>query len=71
MSKNTVKLYISKVNEGRVAIKELLSLEDPALGAVFFSGNPAYRDTPYIALKPQVDYYTKELKNNGVTRGVH
>ena len=70
MSKNTVKRYINKVNEGRVSIKSLLALEDPELEAVFFSGNPAYRDTRYIALKPQLDYYSKELKKIGVTRGV-
>ncbi len=70
ISKNTVKRYVAKVNEGRVPIKNLLALEDPELEAMFFSGNPAYRDLRYIALKPQLDYYNKELKKTGVTRGV-
>ncbi len=48
ISKNTVKRYISKVNEGRVPKKNLLALEDPELEAMFFSGNPAYRDLRYL-----------------------
>jgi len=68
MSKNTVKSYIKKVEVSRTPLSSLLALEDPALEAALLAGNPAYRDLRYEPLKKRLDYYTKELKEVGVTR---
>ena len=70
ISKNTVKDYLRKVEVSKIGIDELLKLEDPVLEQRLLSGNPAYKDERYEQLKDQLDYYVKELKRVGVTRGV-
>ncbi len=68
ISKNTVKTYLTKVEQGDMDVDALLSLEDPALDAVFFAGDPSYKDDRYQQLKNQFGYFQKELKRTGVTR---
>lgn len=68
MSKNTVKAYINKVAASSMAVEELLALEDPALEACLFAGNPAYKDERYDQLKDKLDYYADELTHIGVTK---
>ena len=68
MSKNTVKSYLKKVDEDTLSVKSLLALEDTVLEARFHAGSPAYKDERFEVLKTQMDYYSKELGENGVTR---
>ena len=68
ISKNTVKVYLDKLSMLKTDIHELLALEDPLLESKFHPGNPAYKDERYDLFKPQVDYFTKELKRVGVTK---
>lgn len=70
VSKNTVKDYIQKAIESNILIDVLLALEDPVLEGKLCSGNPAYKDDRYDQLKPQLDYFSKELKKVGVNRQV-
>lgn len=68
LSRNTVKAYLNKLPGLKIEIDALLLIEDPALEAIFLSGNPAYKDNRYDYLKDRLDYITKELGRKGVTR---
>lgn len=68
VSKNTVKSYLSKINQAGLDMNKLLELEDPELLGLLHSGNPAYRDPRFEHLKEQLSYYEKELRRTGVTR---
>jgi transposase len=68
MSKNTVKAYIQKIENGELNSKSLLSLDEPVLEGKLFPGNPSYKDTRYENLKNNLSYYASELKKTGVTR---
>jgi transposase len=68
ISKNTVKLYIAKTEGMKLGIDDLLELEDPILEGLFHTGNPAYKDERYEALKIQFDYFQRELKQVGVNK---
>ncbi len=70
VSKNTVKEYIHKAKASNLLIEVLLALEDPVLEGKLCPGNPAYKDQRYDQLKPQLDYFSKELKKVGVNRQV-
>jgi hypothetical protein len=62
ISKNTVKDYIQKAEASNILIDVLLTLEDPVLEGKLCSGSPSYKDERYDQLKPQLDYFSKELK---------
>lgn len=68
ISKNTVKTYLEKLNLLKLSIDKLLMLDDIELESKFHPGNPAYSDDRFNRLKTKLDYYTKELQRNGVTR---
>ena len=68
ISKNTVKVYLSKIALSPVTIKALLSLDDPILEGKFHAGNPAYKDQRYEHFKNNLEYFIQELKKKGVTR---
>lgn len=70
VSKNTVKDYIQKAKAGDLPIEALLALDDPVLEGKLNPGNPAYKDQRYDQLKPQLDYFSKELEKTGVNRQV-
>jgi len=70
VSKNTVKDYIQKSKASNLLLEVLLALEDPVLEGKLNPGNPAYKDERYDRLKPQLDYFSKELKKTGVNRQV-
>lgn len=70
ISKNTVKDYIQKAEASNILIDVLLTLEDPVLEGKLCSGSPSYKDERYDQLKPQLDYFSKELKRVGVNRQV-
>ncbi len=70
VSKNTVKDYIQKAKASDLLMEVLLALEDPVLEGKLNPGNPAYKDVRYDQLKPQLDYFSKELKKTGVNRQV-
>ena len=70
ISKNTVKGYVRKALTNNLSIEALLALEDPVLEEQLWPGNPAYKDQRYEQLKPDLDYYHKELRKVGVTRMV-
>ena len=70
VSKNTVKDYIQKARASNLLMEALLALEDPVLEGRLNPGNPAYKDQRYDRLKPQLDYFSKELKKTGVNRQV-
>ncbi len=68
ISRNTVRGYVRKAKANDLPTESLLILEDPVLEGKLLAGNPAYKDERYEQLKPQLDYYSKELGKVGVTR---
>lgn len=68
ISKNTVKAYLNKIQEGELTVDGLLKKEDDKLEAALFAGNPSYKDPRYEYLKERLSYYVGELKKVGVTR---
>lgn len=68
MSKNTVKVYLSKLALSTLDIQSLLTLDDPILEGKFHAGNPAYKDERFDHFKAKLDYFSKELTRVGVTR---
>lgn len=76
MSKNTVKIYLHKLESllsdsaNPASIEALVKLEDPVLEAKFHAGNPAYKKEAgrYDRFKEQLPYFLKELQRKGVTR---
>ncbi len=68
ISKNTVKSYLEKYRSSKLSLDTLLKMEDHDLEKVFHPGNPAYKDDRFDTLTDNLDYYTKELKREGVTR---
>jgi len=43
-SKNTVKAYLKKIQEGELEIMALLAHKDPVVEKTFHAGNPAYKN---------------------------
>ena len=71
MSKNTVKIYLTKTSALALDYERLMAMDDIALEAMFHSGNPAFKpDERYSDLMAQMDYLTKELTRTGVTRKI-
>ncbi len=70
ISKNTVKAYLQKIEEGKLDPSTLLIMEEPVLESRLFAGNPSYKEDRYDRFKDSLDYFTKELKKAGVTRRV-
>lgn len=68
ISKNTVKSYLIKLATGKLAVAELLALEDPVLESKFHVGNPAYKDPRFEHLSDNLESYRKQLGLVGVTR---
>ena len=68
MSKNTVKSYLSKIENGELQINDLLKLEEPVLEGKLFAGSPSYKDKRYEQLRDNLEYFVSELKKTGVTR---
>lgn len=68
VARNTVKTYIKLIRSGSHCCKELLSMEDYALEAMFFQSPEA--DQRYSALLRQMPYFVKELNRTGVNRHV-
>ncbi len=68
MSRNTVKSYLTKLKEGKLDTKLLLSLDEPILEAKLFAGNPSYKEERYKHVKDNLGYLAGELKKTGVTR---
>src|SRR5665647_3159321 len=68
ISKNTVKVYLSKLALSTFDIQSLLTLDDPILEGKFHAGNPAYKDERFDHFKTKLDYFSKELTRVGVTR---
>jgi transposase len=70
MSKNTVKVYLSKLALSTFDIQSLLKLDDPILEGKFHAGNPAYKDERFDHFKEKLDYFAKELRRDGVNKQV-
>ena len=68
MSKNTVKVYLSKLALSTLDIQSMLTLDDPILEGKFHAGNPAYKDERFDHFKTKLGYFSKELTRVGVTR---
>ncbi len=76
MSRNTVKIYLQKLESllsdstTPASIETLVKLDDPVLEAKFHAGNPAYKKETgrYDRFKEQLPYFLKELQRKGVTR---
>ena len=68
ISKNTVKAYLSKIQNGELSVDGLLELEEPILESKLFAGNPSYKEGRYGQIKDKLSYYTGELSKTGVTR---
>src|SRR5665648_545256 len=56
MSKNTVKVYLSKLALSTLDIQSLLTLDDPILEGKFHAENPAYKDERFDHFKAKLDY---------------
>jgi transposase len=69
ISKNTVKVYLNKFENGQLAPSTLLPLDEPVLEAKLFAGTPSYKEQKrYQQLAGKLPYYAKELEKTGVTR---
>lgn len=68
ISKNTVKVYLDKLEQAKLDIDLLLALDDPVLESRFHPGNPAYKDGRVGHLKDKLGYFMRELKRVGVTQ---
>ncbi|ALL05457.1 transposase [Pedobacter sp. PACM 27299] len=68
ISKNTVKAYLAKLSVGKLAVSELLDMDDPILKGNFHAGNPAYKDPRFEHMSKNLEYYSNELKEVGVSR---
>ena len=76
ISKNTVKTYLNKLELLKYPAKgkgwnkdQLLNLADPELEALFFTGNPAYKEAGrFEDFKSRLPYLLQEVKKTGVTR---
>lgn len=68
ISKNTVKAYLKKIQEGELDTKALLSEDDPVVEKTFHAGNPAYKNDNFEYLKSRLSYFKKELEKTGVDR---
>jgi transposase len=62
ISKNTVKAYLQKIQNGQWDLEALLLLEDHELEKRFHAGNPAYADRRFEILKDKLDYFVTQLK---------
>jgi transposase len=77
MSKNTVKVYLDKLealtqdkDSGHLSEQELLNLELPILEAKFHPGNAAYKYERFERFKTKAAYYLDELTRVGVTKHI-
>lgn len=70
LSRNTVKVYLKKLDALDMDIDQLLALDDPLLEKKFHSGNPAYKDGRFEHIKLNLGYFEKELEKTGVNRMV-
>lgn len=68
VARNTVKSYLKLIASRQFSCKQLLSMEDHELEALFYQGSDA--DPRYSALLRQLPYFAKELKRTGVNRHV-
>jgi len=68
ISRNTVKSYLARVDELKLSLQYLISVDDPELEHIFSGGNPAYKDARFEYIKSKLDYYQVQLKQTGVTR---
>jgi transposase len=68
ISRNTVKSYLAKIALSPLNFESLLALDNPILEGKFHAGNPAYKDERFEYLKSKLDYYSKELKRDGVNK---
>jgi transposase len=68
ISKNTVKSYLTRIQDLSLNTQHLLSVDDPELVQAFSGGNPAYKDERFEYLRSRLDYYQQQLKQKGVTR---
>jgi transposase len=71
ISKNTVKAYLSKIENGGIDLNALLYLDEPELEAKLFAGTPSYKEqNRYEHLISRLPEYAKELGKTGVTRNL-
>lgn len=69
ISKNTVKTYLSKIEDAGLDCNALLALEEPELEAKLFAGSPSYKENNrYEHLISKLPDYAKALGKTGVTR---
>jgi transposase len=68
ISRNTVKSYLARIQDLKLDIQHLLSVDDPELEHILSGCNPAYKDERFEYIKSKLDYYKKQLESKGVTR---
>ena len=51
ISRNTVKAYLARVDELKLSLQYLISVDDPELEHIFSGGNPAYKDARFEYIK--------------------
>jgi transposase len=75
ISKNTVKVYLDKVDisinsvDSKYTLDDLIALDDPVLESRLHAGNPAYKDDErYEQIMSSMVFYNQQLKKTGVNR---
>lgn len=69
ISKNTVKTYLKKVEDGGYRMEELLELEGPVLEARFHAGNVIYSSRVYLI--PDMPLPMPYLRSNWKILSMH
>ena len=69
LSRNTVKLYLERLQSSEKSLESLCKEEDAALSAlVYAQQKPAVTDSRKENFHSRLSYFLKELKRTGVTK---
>lgn len=72
LSRNTVKLYVDRLEKSPLCLSDLQALTDSDLSLIVYPSvsTPATTDPRKDAFADQVDYFLSELTKTGVTRAL-
>lgn len=70
VSRNTVRRYVTLYQQLSYPAKELLDMEDHALGQVIFPAEGQTKPDRYVLLQSQMETFIEELEHVGVNRNV-
>lgn len=67
ISKNTVNRYVSLAESDKMALKDLVRLEDPVLDFRFNGGSPAYTDERFKDFMARLPHFEREMGRKHMT----